>query len=454
MRRTESTQICIRGLDILLLNRAKLLKAVVALTLILTAAPALPYSFQTHEQLIDLTWKASIRPLLLARFPNLTPAQLHEAHAYAYGGCAIQDIGYYPFGDGFYSDLMHYVRTGDFIRSLLRNARTPDELAFAIGALTHYVADNIGHSEAVNLSVPVEFPKLAKKYGPNVNYGEDPHAHVRTEFAFDINELTKRRMAPSAYLRHVGLYVATDLFRRSFYETYGIDIKRLFIPGHPIVRGYAFAVRSFLPRISYAEAVLHRNSFPPDTASEPLDKLKASLAQADYENGWDQYRKKAGFLTYTMAGIIYILPKIGPLSNLSIRGPDEHTQELYVESLNQTIDTLRQMLDHFDKIGSYLPNRDLDTGIDVKPGGYRLTDETYAQLLKDLTRHPERKVPRHLQHDIIAYYADPNAPIATKKHRDQWAQVQANLKVLATMSTTTDPDPDADTTPTPPAQTQ
>ena len=51
------------------------------------------YSLLTHEQLIDLTWKDSIVPLLLSRYPNLTEAQLDEARAYAYGGCVIQDIG-------------------------------------------------------------------------------------------------------------------------------------------------------------------------------------------------------------------------------------------------------------------------------------------------------------------------------------------------------------------------
>jgi len=428
-------------------RHASISRLATVLILLLAARPAVPYSFQTHEQLIDLTWKQSIRPLLLARYPSLTEAQLNEAHAYAYGGCAIQDIGYYPFGKGFYSDLMHYVRTGDFIRSLLRDAHTADELAFAIGALSHYIADNIGHSEAVNLSVPIEFPKLEKKYGPNVNYGEDPHAHVRTEFAFDINQISKRRMAPSAYLRHVGLFVATDLLRKSFFETYGIDIKPLFVKHQPVVKGYTFAIRSFLPRIAYAETVLHRNSFPPDTPGVPLDKLKASLSQSAFENGWDKYRKKPGIGTYTLAGIIYILPKLGPLSCLAIRGPNSKTQEMYVESLNQSIDSLRLALSHFDQVGHYLPNRDLDTGLRVKPGGYRLTDQTYAQLLADLTSRPKEIIPIGLQRDIANYYADPNAPIVTKKNPAKWARVQAQLKVLATMSTTPDPDPDVDASP-------
>jgi hypothetical protein len=422
-----------------------LFKVAALLALLLTTTQAVPYSVQTHEQLIDLAWKQSIRPLLLMRFPTLTEPQLQEAHAYAYGGCAIQDLGYYPFGKPFYSNLMHHVRSGDFIRSLLRNARTADELAFAIGALSHYVADNTGHAEAINLSVPVEFPKLRKKFGPVVNYGENEHAHIRTEFAFDINEISKRRFAPAPYLKHVGLYVSTDLLRRSFFETYGLDLQPLLGKKQRVVRGYRFAIRSFLPRIASAETVLHKKGFPPDTPGAPINKLEKELAQSEFENGWEQFRTKPGIGTYTLAGLIFILPKIGPLSDLAIRGPIPRTQEMYVESLNHTTDSLRQILSHFDRIAQALPNRDLDTGAQVKPGGYHLTDETYAHLLAELTSKPTQTVPLRLQQDINDYYADPNAPISTKKDPARWALVQARLKTLQTMATTTDPDPDVDT---------
>jgi len=119
------------------------------------ARPASGYSLLTHEQLIDLTWKDSIVPLLLSRYPNLTHAELDRARAYAYGGCVIQDIGYYPFGDQSFSNLTHYVRSGDFVVNLFRNAHDANELAFAIGALSHYIGDSIGHSEATNLAVPL-----------------------------------------------------------------------------------------------------------------------------------------------------------------------------------------------------------------------------------------------------------------------------------------------------------
>jgi hypothetical protein len=232
----------------------KTLFAAVLIVFILLPKPAHAYSVQTHEQLIDLTWKSSIEPLLRKRFPAITGPQLQEAHAYAYGGCAIQDLGYYPFANAFFSNLTHYVRSGDFVRSLLRNARTPDELAFAIGAVSHYLGDSIGHSEAVNPSVANEFPKLRKRYGSSVSYEEDPRAHVRTEFAFDINQLHKHRFAPSGYLRHVGLEVPHDLLKRAFYETYGLDLSHIVGKGRPAVRSYRSAVRTFLPRIANADS--------------------------------------------------------------------------------------------------------------------------------------------------------------------------------------------------------
>jgi hypothetical protein len=391
------------------------------------------YSVQTHEQLIDLAWKQSIRPLLLKRYPGLTDTQIDQAHAYAYGGCAIQDLGYYPFGNAFLSNLTHYVRPGDFVLSLIRNAHSANELAFAIGALSHYIGDNIGHSEAINEAVAIEFPKLAKKYGPVVTYDEDEHAHVRTEFAFDVNEISKRRFAPSAYLEHVGLAVPISLLRRAFFEAYGIDLYQVIGHRRPLLRGYRFAIRSFLPRIAYAEVILHKSDFPPDVPSGALDKLNKDLAQSEFENGWDQYRKKPGIGTHLLAGILFILPRIGPLSDAAIRGPNAHTQELYVQSLNRSTEMLRHILANFDAVASLVPNRDLDTGAKVKPGGYRLTDETYARLVGILTRHPNQPVPAALKQDIAFYYADPAAPIYTKKNQKKWARLQAGLKLLQTM---------------------
>ena len=422
-----------------------------ALLLFLLPRPALPYSVQTHEQIVDLVWLQSIQPILLSRYPTLTPAQLQQAHAYAYGGSAIQDLGYYPFGNEFFSNLTHYVRSGDFVLALIHNAHDANELAFAIGALSHYLGDTYGHSLAVNPAVAIEFPKLARRYGPSVSYEENEHAHVRTEFAFDINEISKRRFAPLHYLRHVGLGVPTPLLARAFFEVYGLDAERILGKRRPVLRGYKFAVRSFLPRIAYAETVLHRHAMPPDAPSPELDQLTADLARAATENNWEPYRRKPGIGTYSLAGLIFILPKVGILSELSLRGPVGFTEDLYVKSLNQTATQLRALLSDFPSIDRNLPDRDLDTGVPIRPGGYRLADQTYAQLLLKVTDTPTQPIPPTLKHDLIAYYADPTSPISTRKNPPQWAKVQAALKVVATMPTTTVPPPFTDAKPlTPP----
>jgi Zinc dependent phospholipase C len=430
-----------RGQAIPTLRRTILLKTVASVGLLLAAAPAVPYSVQSHQELIDLAWKQSIRPILLKHYPTLTEAQLQEAHAYAYGGCAIQDFGYYPFGNGFFSDLTHYVRSGDFVVSLLRNAHTADELAFAIGSLSHYIGDTVGHSVAVNLSVPVEFPKLKKKYGPNVNYAENPHAHVQTEFAFDINQLSKRRFAPYDYLKFVGLEVPRTLLRKAFFETYGLNLPDIIGSKETSIRIYRYGVRRFLPNIAAAETVLHKKSFPDDTPSPDLDELAKDLRQASADNNWEAYRKNPGFGIHLYAGFIYILPKVGTLKMLAIKGPTEHTEDLYIKSVNRSIKSMRFVLTHFDTIERYLPNRDLDTGLVVKPGGYLLTDKTYATLLAMITKSPDKVVPNQLKHDLLGYYADPQAPIITKKDRKKWAQVQENLKTLEGMKTIGELDP-------------
>ena len=444
------------------------------------------YSLLTHEQLIDLTWQDSIVPLLLSRYPTLTPAQLEEARAYAYGGCVIQDIGYYPFGDAMFSDLTHYVRSGDFVVNLFRNAKNANELAFAVGALSHYIGDSIGHSEATNLAVPVEFPKLLAKYGPEVNYAEGEHQHVQTEFAFDINEIAHHRLAPVHYLRHVGLQVPAKQLSLAFYQTYGMSEDFGGKRGLRVnVRAYRFAARAFIPRIAYAVTLLHRNHEPADPNTPEALELEQEVAKVASENDWQAYRRHAGIGTYTLAGLLFVLPKVGPLKMVAVKGPTADTEVEYKHSVVLSAAELRNALARFtppsaphptsaqsnappqagqseappqDAPSTHLrpttdgprqqrdphhplPNRDLDTGRVVMPGGYSLTDSTFANLLHLLTQQPTVPIPPGIKEEIEAYYANPDAPITTKKDPQQWAQVQADLQTLAKMPTSMEPTP-------------
>ena len=468
---------------------------------LLPSPPARAYSVLTHEQLIDLTWKSSIVPLLLSRYPTLTLAQIEHARAYAYGGCVIQDIGYYPFGDAFFSDLTHYVRSGDFVVNLFRNAGNPDELAFAIGALSHYIGDTVGHATATNLAVPIEFPKLGAKYGKSVDYAQDERAHVQTEFAFDIDEIAHQRFAPVHYLRHVGLQVPTRQLALAFYQTYGLrddftDTRHRRIN----LSGYRFAVHHFIPRIAYAVTLLHRKHEPTEIDSPDLRRLTAEIAQVAKDSDWDAYRKKAGLGTHMLAGLISIMPKIGPLKLVAVKGPTAQTEQDYIHSVNASTDQLAFALHRFtpppapvasaeiaaasdakrdpassnnapEKPGALqsvvrgsrdpahpLVNRDLDTGNAVKPAGYRLTDDTYASLLHRLVQTPAVPIPPGIKSDIMAYYANLDLPFATKKKSPRWEIALKDLVVLKAMPTSTDPIPyptygDGDGDPDPPTQT-
>lgn len=385
---------------------------ILLLTIFLTAANAPGYSVLTHEELIDLAWNGSIRPLLLARFPGATDGQLREAHAYAYGGCAIQDMGYYPFGKPFFSNLTHYVRTGDFIAWLFQNARTIDEYAFAIGALSHYLGDSIGHSEAVNPSTAVEFPKLRRRFGRSVTYGESPHGHIRTEFAFDIDEITSGAFGPPAYLRSIGFEVPRKFLETAFANTYGFDIHELLGRTHPALRSYRSSVRSFIPAFAEAEVVLHRHQFPPHPDDEAYRIFAERVARTNYERNWRHAYHGPGVRAHLLAVLVFIIPKVGSASDLAIKIPKPDTEEWYLRSVNHTVDNFRGILDRLRADGDVpvvFANLDLDTGSRAKLGDYPLADVTYAQLLARVTSKPSRAIPDGLRQNIVAYYADPDA---------------------------------------------
>jgi hypothetical protein len=384
------------------------LKHTLLLAITFCAINTAAYSVLTHEELIDLAWNDSIRPLLLARFPGATEEQLRQAHAYAYGGSAIQDMGYYPFGKQFFSNLTHYVRSGDFVTWLLRNARTIDEYAFAIGALSHYIGDSVGHSEAINPATAVEFPKLRRKYGQAVTYDESPHGHIRTEFAFDVEELTDSAFAPPAYLRFIGFQVPRKFLEQAFINTYGFDIHEVLGRARPALRSYRSSVRSFIPAFAEAEVVLHRDQFPPHPNDEAYRIFAERVARTNYERRWKRTYRGPGFKAHLLAILVLIIPKVGSASDLAIKIPNLDTEEWYLHSVNHTVDEFRELLQKLKADANApvaLANVDLDTGDRVKRGDYKLADQTYARLLERITSRPDRTVPEEVKQNIIEYYA-------------------------------------------------
>jgi hypothetical protein len=411
--------------------------AIMAVTL---AAPhsARGYGVYSHGELIDLVWGDTIRPLLIERYPGITEAELTRAHSYAYGGCTIQDLGYYPFNNTFFSDLTHYVRSGDFVAALLRNASNADELAFAIGALSHYVGDIYGHSEAVNLSVPKTFPRLARRFGPVIPYEPAPIAHGRVEMGFDMAHIGSRRFAPREYRRNIGFNVAQDLLERTFTEMYGLTVHSVLGSPPRAIRSYRWAVRRLIPKFMQVQVLINRERFPHEKDTEARRKYFETVKQAEYASVPGSAYREPRFSTHALALVVRVIPKVGKLKILSLRAPSPETSDLYFVSMNTSVARMRELTARLREDSSddfALPNVDLDTGLRTQPGAYPLTDDAYARLLNEIMTTPGVNIPRGLRDDILQFYSDLNAPISTKNDRRAWARVLNQLKQLKSSGT-------------------
>lgn len=411
----------------------KLLRRIVAIgvaVLIVSAPPCGAYSVLTHETIIDVVWDTSIRPLLLKRFPHATPDELLKAHAYAYGGAIVQDIGYYPYGKKFVSDLTHYFRSGDFILSLLRNSQDLNEYAFALGSLAHYASDNYGHRLATNVAVPLLYPELRKKYGPVVTYEDNPTAHIKTEFAFDVLQVAKGHYAPDSYHAFVGFEVSMPLLERAFRDTYGLELRSIISNEEKAANSYRHSVNGLIPKATRVAWNLKQDEIQKDIPGITRRKFLYNLSRTSYEKEWgkDYQRPTAGdkFLAF----VIRILPKIGPLRILTFRTPTPEAQKLFESSFNTTVDQYRALLSDWSKGQLQLVNDNFDMGEITPRGKYKLADKTCAQLLDRLAKQHMAGVDQELKTQMLAFYATKENSGARKKHDKSEAKIQQEIKEL------------------------
>lgn len=397
--------------------------------IILVSAPPLPaYSVLTHEQVVDLLWDRHIKHILQERYPNATEDDLRKAHAYAYGGCLIQDMGYYPFGNKFFTDLAHYVRSGDFVVALINNAQDMNELAFALGAMAHYASDITGHP-TVNASVAQEFPKLEKKYGREVTYVESPSSHIRTEFGFDVLQVAKQQYSSQAYHDFIGFEVAQPLLERTFPQVYGLQLKEVLPNEDRTVGSYRRSVSKYIPELTKVALVTKKKELESLPNFKPR-KFRYLLSRTEYERDWGRNYERPGFGARVLAFIVKLMPKIGPFRTLDIKPPTPTTEKMYIKSVEDTATFYDKLLTEVDNNQLDLPNRNFDTGEPTIPGGYALADKTYARLLRMLAKDNFAGVTPALRANILAYYADLNKPFETKKHKKEWRETLQDLQLL------------------------
>jgi len=361
------------------------------------------YSVLTHEEIIDLLWDQQIKPLLLARFPNATPDELKTAHAYAYGGSVIQDIGYYPFGNHVFSDLTHYVRAGAFVRAMIDDSQDLNEYAFALGALSHYVADINGHPY-INEAVGIAYPSLARLYGPEVPYDVDHKAHIRTEFGFDVLQVAKGRYAPENYHNFIGFEVSQSLLERAFLDTYGVKLSDVMPNEQLAINTYRRSVSRIIPEMTKVALLVKGEELQKEVPNFNRQRFLYRLSNADYQKSWGSGYQKPGPGAHVMAIFFEITPKVGPLRDIDFKEPTTKTEDLYFKSVNQTVDRYGKALQEIKNKDLQTPDIDLDTGKPTKRGEYPLADATYRELLDQLASNHFANMDSALRDDILKFY--------------------------------------------------
>ena len=413
------------------LLRIRLLAILVIL--LMCSLGSFAYSVLTHEEIVDLLWKDEIRPLLLKRFPALTEDQITAAHAYAYGGAIIQDLGYYPFGSKQFTDLAHYVRSGDLVREMLLESQDANEYAFAMGALAHYASDIAGHP-AVNLSVAIEYPKLRAKYGNSVNYAEDRTAHVRTEIGFDMVQVAKSRYASQQYHDFIGFQVSKPLLERVFPVVYGVDLKDVLSHEDLAIGSYRYANSQLIPEMTRVALRTHKKDMMREEPTFAKRKFLYRLSRSDYERDWGKEYTKPGFGARVLAVFMRYMPKIGPFKAMAFKNPTPKTEEMYFKSINSSVDQYRAFLEELRTDSLQLSNINLDTSKKTRAAEYTLTDESYAKLLAKLSERKFDRTSPELRTNILEFYSDLSAPIETKKDSAGWQAVLTSLDQLKALT--------------------
>jgi len=353
--------------------------------LLVSVPPAHAYSVLAHQAIVDAAWDDAIVPLLRERYPGISADQITAARAFAYGGSVIPDLGYYPFGSRRFTNLVHYVRSGDFVEALIREAQSPEELGFALGGLAHYACDNFGHPIATNRVVPLVYPKVRAKVGERALYADSPASHIMVEFAFDVLQVAGGDYAAEAYRQRIGFEVAKPLLERAFRATYGLELKDLFGDVDLAIGTYRHAIGTTIPemtRLAWEDKQDEIRARTPDVAR---DDFLFSLTREEYDAKYGTQYRKPGFLTRMLFYFMKIIPKVGPLRPLAFEPLTPEAEKLFVQSFETARERFRGWVLALRKDPLMLENSDLDTGQSPNPSENPLvakTQEDLAKLLK------------------------------------------------------------------------
>ena len=387
-------------------------------------------SVLSHEAIIDASWDVKLKPVLSIRYPRATPDELKTAHAFAYGGSIIQDLGYYPHGSKEFSNLAHYVRTGDFVCALLSESHDLNEFAFALGALSHYVSDSDVHRFATNPGEAMLYPKLRQRFGNVVTYEKDPAAHLKTEFGFDVLEIAKGNFAPQAYHHFIGFYVAKPLLMRAFENTYGLAITDVFKDFDRSVESYRRAVSKTIPAATRVAWAQRKGDIEQSAPGMTRNRFIYVMSRSSYERNWGKQYDWPSLGDQTIAVLLRLVPLIGPLRVFQFRMPTAPVEKLFMRSFDRSVQQYQAKLQNVSDSRLLLENINYDTGQVSVPGAYKLESDTYDYWLNQLAEKRRQTVTTEIKENLLHYYRDLDMPLPTEKSNKERARLLAEVEQL------------------------
>ncbi|MFD2873767.1 zinc dependent phospholipase C family protein [Mucilaginibacter ximonensis] len=393
--------------------------------------PVKAYGVLTHEAVIDASWNKSLKPAILKRYPNLSDDELRVAHSYAYGGSLMADIGYSPFGSAYFTNLVHYVRSGDFVNNLISESGNANEFAYALGALCHYMADRYGHSVGTNIVVPMTYPKVKEKYGDVATYEEDHMAHSRVEIAFDVLQVARGNYASQAYHDFVGFNVAVPVLKRAFLRTYGEDLNVVFPNFKHSINNYRWAINSLMPTVTRSAWVLKKGDIMKTSPDMTARKFHYSMSRKKYFAEFGRDRDRVKFKEQLLAFFLKIVPKIGPFEVFKFRTINKQGEALFVKSFEDVTRHYEEALSVLDYKKPHLPNVDFDTGKLTVYGEYQLADQTYDDMLDQLQKCNFAALTKSLKDNIDNFYGKADTAILAKKYTGNWPHLKELLKSIS-----------------------
>jgi len=388
------------------------------------------YSVLTHEAVVDASWAKSILPLLKAKYPMAADSDLRHAHAYAYGGCLMPDMGYFPFGSVYFTDLAHYVRTGDFVENLISEAQNLNEYAFALGALCHYMSDKYGHSIATNHVVPVLYPKVGAKFGSVVTYEEDHISHSRTEIAFDVLEVARGNYASQNYHDFIGFEVSKPVLERAFIKTYGQDINSVFGDLDLAISTFRWSVKSLLPTLTRTAWLIKKGDIQKLNPSMNSHTFHYRMARKAYYKEFGSSRQRPKLKEVLLSFFLRIVPKVGPFKALRFKPVGPEGEKLFIRSFDTVLVRYSEQIAKLRTGKISLQDVDYDTGNVTAPGEYGLADQSYINLLDKLSDNKFVDLTRPLQQNLLGFYNKADTARLAQQFPGDWKKTSLALQQL------------------------